>query len=55
MKEKEILGVRILSMHNLWFLFNLMEEIREAINNDRFDEFRLNFYTKWEDYKPNNL
>ena len=55
MKEKEILGVRILSMHNLWFLFNLMEEIRDAINNDRFDEFRLNFYNKWEDYKPNNL
>jgi len=55
MKEKEILGVRILSMHNLWFLFNLMEQIREAINNDRFDEFRLKFYTKWEDYKPDNL
>jgi len=32
-----------------------MEQIREAINNDRFDEFRLKFYTKWEDYKPDNL
>jgi len=51
-KEKEILGVRILSMHNLWFLFKLMQEIRDHIANDSFEEFRKEFYTKWEDYKP---
>lgn len=51
-KEKEILGVRILSMHNLWFLFKLMQEIREHIANDSFEEFRKEFYNRWEDYKP---
>ena len=51
-KEKEILGLRILSMHNLWFLFKLMQEIRAHIAADSFEEFRKAFYTKWEDYKP---
>jgi len=55
MKEKEILGVRILSMHNLWFLFNLMEQIRDAISKDQFEEFRIKFYNTWEDYKPKDL
>ena len=51
-REKEILGLRILSMHNLWFLFKLMQEIRSHIANDNFEEFRKDFYNKWEDYKP---
>ncbi len=51
-KEKEILGLRILSMHNLWFLFELMKEIRMHINADTFEEFRKEFYTRWEDYNP---
>jgi queuine/archaeosine tRNA-ribosyltransferase len=29
-----------------------MQEIREHIANDSFEEFRKDFYNKWEDYKP---
>ncbi|MBE6591980.1 MAG: tRNA guanosine(34) transglycosylase Tgt [Ruminococcaceae bacterium] len=40
LKAKEILGPRLLVMHNLYFYNRLMERIREAIDNDCFDEFR---------------
>lgn len=38
-KEKEILGSQLLSMHNLRFSIKLMEDIRESIRNDCFEEF----------------
>ncbi len=44
----EILGAELLSLHNLRFLIRLMENMREAILEDRFMEFRRNFY---ETYK----
>ena len=40
LKAKEILGPRLLVMHNLYFYNRLMERIREALDNDCFDEFR---------------
>ena len=40
LKAKEALGQRLAVMHNLYFYNNLMEEIRRAIDEDRFDEFR---------------
>ena len=43
----EILGLRLASIHNLHFLINLMENIREAIKNDRFLEFKDDFYKKY--------
>jgi len=43
----EILGARLLSKHNLRFLIKLMSEVRNAINNDRFLEFREEFYKKY--------
>ena len=43
----EMLGARLLSIHNLRFSLRLMEQIREAINNDRFLEFREEFYQKY--------
>ena len=43
----EMLGARLLSIHNLRFSLRLMEQIREAINNDRFLEFREEFYEKY--------
>jgi len=45
----EILGARLLSKHNLRFLIKLMSDIREAINNDRFLEFRQEFYNNYKD------
>ena len=38
-KAKEMLGMRLAVMHNLYFYNHLMEEIRNALDEDRFDEF----------------
>ncbi len=39
-KSKEVLGLRLAVTHNLYFYNKLMEKIREAIDNDTFDEFK---------------
>lgn len=39
-KAKEILGMRLAVMHNLYFYNELMARIRTAIEEDRFEEFR---------------
>ena len=41
LKAKEALGQRLAVMHNLYFYNNLMEDIRRAIEEDRFEEFRF--------------
>lgn len=38
-KSGEMLAMRLAVMHNLYFYNNLTEKIREALDNDRFDEF----------------
>ena len=38
-KAKEMLAMRLCVMHNLWFYNHLMEEIRLAIDEDRFTQF----------------
>lgn len=40
LKSKEMLGMRLAVIHNLHFYNTLMERIREAIDEDRFDEFK---------------
>ena len=44
---KEILGVRLLSIHNLRFLTKLMERVRIEIENDNLGNFRDEFYEKY--------
>ncbi|MGL4873486.1 MAG: tRNA guanosine(34) transglycosylase Tgt [Clostridium sp.] len=39
-KAKEMLAMRLTVLHNLYFYNKLMEEIREAIDNDSFKEFK---------------
>ncbi len=46
-KCKEVLGARLLSLHNLRFLTKLMENVREAIKEDRLEEFKIEFYKKY--------
>ena len=46
-KANEILGVRLLSIHNLRFLTRLMENIRTAIEEDRLGDFKTEFYKKY--------
>ncbi|MEG0690924.1 MAG: tRNA guanosine(34) transglycosylase Tgt [Clostridium sp.] len=46
-KANEILGVRLTSIHNLRFTLRLVEQIREAIQNDCLLDFRDEFYRKF--------
>lgn len=39
-KAKEMLAQRLAVLHNLYFYNMLMQEIREAIENDRFDAYK---------------
>lgn len=42
----EILGGRMLSLHNITYLLKVMAEVRQAINEDRLLEYREEFYKK---------
>lgn len=46
-KANEILGVRLLSIHNLRFLTRLMERIRTEIENDNLANFKEEFYKQY--------
>ena len=39
-------GMRLMSLHNLRFLIHLMEDMRTAINEDRFLDFKNEFFEK---------
>jgi queuine tRNA-ribosyltransferase len=43
----EILGARLLSLHNVRFLLKLMEDSRKAIMEDRFLDFKKEFEDKY--------
>ena len=40
LKAKEMLGMRLCVLHNLYFYNHLMEEIREALDQGRFAEYK---------------
>ncbi len=44
----ETLGGRLLSIHNIRFLIRLTEEIREAIKNDSFLDYKRKFLEKYK-------
>lgn len=46
-KADEMLGYRLLSIHNINFLLRLTEGIREAIKEDRFLEFKEQVYKEY--------
>ena len=46
LKAGEMYGLRLVTIHNLYYLTHLMEDIRKAIAADRFPEFREEFYEK---------
>jgi queuine tRNA-ribosyltransferase len=47
----EILGARLLSIHNIKFLTNLMEQIKQAIREDRLLDFKDEFLKKYNNEK----
>ena len=50
-RAKELLGLRLASIHNLRFVLALMERIRASILEKRFDAFRRDFL---DQYQPAN-
>lgn len=47
-RTHEMLGPILASMHNIFFLTNLCAQARQAILDDRFDEFKENFLQKYQ-------
>ncbi|BDR58844.1 tRNA guanosine(34) transglycosylase Tgt [Xylocopilactobacillus apicola] len=43
----EILGIRLVSYHNLYFLTHLMRQVRQAILDENLLEFREDFFEKY--------
>jgi queuine tRNA-ribosyltransferase len=43
----EILGLRLVSLHNIYFYLALMRDIREAIAQDVFSEFKNDFLARY--------
>ncbi|MDU5144386.1 MAG: tRNA guanosine(34) transglycosylase Tgt [Paenibacillus dendritiformis] len=43
-KADETFGLRLTTYHNLYFLLNLMRQVREAIREDRLRDFRDEFF-----------
>lgn len=46
-KEQEILSAMLSSYHNLYFLHTMMGEIRDAIQQNRFSEYRKEFLSRF--------
>ncbi|MEX5745404.1 tRNA guanosine(34) transglycosylase Tgt [Massilia sp. X63] len=42
-RSNEILGARLNTIHNLHFYLKIMHEMRDAIDADKFNEFRIQF------------
>lgn len=51
-RTDETFGLRLTSYHNLRFLINLMEQVRQAIREDRLGDFRDEFFDKYGFNKP---
>ena len=47
-KAGEITGARLATIHNLRFLLRLMEDVREAIAQDRLGDFRAAFFARYD-------
>lgn len=43
----EVLGIRITTYHNLYFLLQIMQNIRKSIEEDRFLQYKREFYNRY--------
>lgn len=50
---KEMLGMRLNSYHNLYFMAKLMEKIRKSIKNGMFNKFKKEFLDKYKRKEKN--
>jgi queuine tRNA-ribosyltransferase len=47
-KAEEILGLRLITLHNLHFYLDLMRQARDKIDNGTFEPFRREFVSKYK-------
>lgn len=52
-KCDETFGIRLTSYHNVYFLIKLMEQVRQAIREDRLGDFREQFFEQYGFNQPN--
>lgn len=52
-RTDETFGLRLTSTHNLHFLLNMMEEVRQAIREDRLGDYKDEFFEAYGFNKPN--
>ncbi|MGO1677895.1 MAG: tRNA guanosine(34) transglycosylase Tgt [Ruoffia tabacinasalis] len=52
-KTDELFGMRLASIHNVYFLLELMRNVRKAIVDDQLLEFREDFFERYGYNKPN--
>ncbi|WP_374724648.1 tRNA guanosine(34) transglycosylase Tgt [Calidifontibacillus erzurumensis] len=48
----ETFGIRLTTYHNLYFLLKLMEQVRQAIREDRLGDFREEFFERYGFNRP---
>jgi len=46
-RAKEMLGATLASIHNIYFIVNLVSGMRESILDDSFEEYKENFLGNW--------
>jgi queuine tRNA-ribosyltransferase len=51
-KAEEILGLRLITLHNLHFYIELMRQAREAIGRGEFDALRATFVSRYRTRSP---
>lgn len=54
LKSREILGLRLVTVHNLHFYMRLMDRIRDAIAGGRFREFRRDVAARFQAHGPSS-
>ena len=47
-KAKEMLSMRLAVIHNLYFYNNLMNEVRQALDNGVFSDYKKNALESWK-------
>jgi len=52
-KCDETFGIRLTSYHNVYFLIKLMEQVKQAIREDRLGDFREEFFECYGFNRPN--
>src|SRR5437667_8970649 len=54
-KAEEILGLRLITLHNLHFYINLMRQVRNTITRGDFEAFRNYFVSRYKVREPFNF